>query len=170
MKTYLKGKVLRHIKIFIIILLFSTAYVFVSLNGWKGIISPFEEENLIEVEMDQDGKNIIAAIPKTENLVIDIAELFEKQETVKLYFYNQNKELVREKSYVLCVGHNNIGKVNEDIAYIQYQSNRDIAVSHIYITQGYYINWLNMCYVVLGIFILCMVHEGIVIIKTKYAN
>ncbi len=170
MKTYLREKLLCHVKTIIIVFIVSTVYVFVSLNGWKGIVSPYEEEDLMEIEMKQDGEKIFATIPKTENLVLDISELSEKQETVKLYFYNQNKEIIKEKSYVLRVGPNNIGSVNEDLVYIKYQSNRDISVDHIYITQGYYINWGNVVYVVLGLFLLGMMYEGIVIIKTKYAN
>ncbi len=170
MKTYLKEKVLKHVRLFVTILFLCFVYTFILMNGFIGISSPFKKGELTELEMKQSEKQITVDIPPAKNLIVEIEELDQKQETVTMLFYNQAKELVKEKDYILRVGYNNIGEVSENIACIKYKSNRNISIKHLYLSQGYYVNWKIMWYVTVGIFVLCIIQEIITIVKRKYAN
>ncbi|MBE5883525.1 MAG: hypothetical protein E7291_03730 [Lachnospiraceae bacterium] len=170
MKTYLKEKVLKHIKWFILVLILCFVYAFISLSGWKGIGTLFKGDELVEIPMEQGDNNIEASISQTENLIIEISELPQKQETVKLSFYNKDNEVVKEKDYILRVGYNNIGELNEEVTRMQYESEHDIFINHLYLAQGNYINWPNLWYIVLGLFVLCTIQRIITLVRKKYAN
>lgn len=152
------------------LLLLSVAYAMVGINGLRPFWQNANGTNVQEASYSVERNEITSKIPKGQHILFQVNSLPERQETVTVSFYNDEKELIDRKDIVLCNGMNDLGNYDADISFFEYSSARAIDISGIYYAELAPYDLIAGFEIGIGIFFLCCVQYFFVLVKKKYAD
>lgn len=163
------GKGIRkHIKWIFVLLIISTLYAVIGINGWRSLGS--NDNTAQEIPYSVNENKISVEIPAGRHALLQVSNLPAKQETVAVSFYDMQKELIESHDIVLCNGINDLGKYKENISFFKYSSATTINIEGVYYTDNVPVDITGTLKIGVGIFLLCCIQYCLVMIKRKYVS
>lgn len=170
MRIFRRKELGKHIKWVLALLLLSIVYAIVGINGLRSFGQNRNGTSIYEAPYSVEENKVVSKIPKGQHILLKVGNLPERQETVSVSFYDDQKTLVDSRDIVLCNGMNDLGKCDVDISFFKYSSTRVIDIREMYYAEFAPFDVVAGLKIGMGIFLLCFVQYFLILVKRKYTN